>query len=123
MSNISLKKKNVWYMIKRGKDGRKIWNVILGTVSLLLSLGIYQAYITVTIVLVLWLSISDLLEEGEVRDVLKHSVRAIVIVLASGLLYLLAGKVIYAITETKAMARTTYICLKMGNSYCHIMLS
>lgn len=94
--------------------GLKVGNIIWGTVCLIVSLGIYQAYITVTMVLVLWILITRLLENGKVKDTLKKGLDAFVMLLASGLVYFVVGKVIYAITDTDAMSRTTVYLFKNG---------
>lgn len=63
------------------------WGFLPGAVLLAVSLGMYQGYISVTIVLVLIACILDLLNEKTFRDVFPKGLKAIGMLLLGGLLY------------------------------------
>lgn len=59
----------------------------VGALLITIALGIYQAYITVTITLVMFLCILDILSEKDVGYVFSKGVKAIGMLLAGGILY------------------------------------
>ncbi len=79
---------------------------LLAPLCLLLSLSIYQAYITVTVTLVIWLSLIDLLEQKKIRSILTEGVIGILFLLIGMILYLLLGKIVYAATGITPQPRT-----------------
>lgn len=79
---------------------------LLAPLCLLLSLSIYQAYITVTVTLMIWLSLMDLLDQKKIRSVLIEGVIGIFFLLIGMLLYLFVGKLVYAVTGITPQPRT-----------------
>lgn len=75
------------------------WGFWAGAGLLSVSLGIYQSYISVTIVLVLITSVLDLLNEGTFRDVFRKGLKAIGMLVLGGVLYYIAMKVIVELSH------------------------
>lgn len=87
------------------KNGN-IWCVIAGSICLMGSIGIYQAYFAVTVTLIVWKSIMDLFDHADVRAVLVHGLKGILMILLGGILYWLLGKLVYGVTGIQAQDRT-----------------
>lgn len=68
------------------------WGAIPGAILLMGSLGIYQGFLTVTIVLVMFVSILALFRGDSFEQVLVRGLRAVGMVLLGGILYCLAMK-------------------------------
>lgn len=81
-----------WKELPRGE--------LLGAVFVMGSLGIYQGYLTVTIVLVMFASILALLRGDSVGQVLFRGLRAVGMVLLGGILYYLAMKTMLSLSGT-----------------------
>lgn len=81
--------------------------LLLGAVSVALSLGIYQSYLSVTIVLVMFVCILDLLNGVCFRKVLVRGLKAIGMIILGGLVY-------YALMQLTLVA--TGIRLSSGES-------
>lgn len=78
---------------------RKVrYGAVLGTVFIMASLGIYQSYIMVAIVLVMIACILDLLREERFQKVFAQGLKAIGMLLAGGFLYYVAMKAVLAFT-------------------------
>lgn len=93
----------VWLWRKRSFPA----GILLGGVCILLSIGIYQSYINVTVSLIIWASIMDLLNGGEEMAVVKKGFAGIAMLLLGGLLYLLLNKLAYGVMGIEQMARTS----------------
>lgn len=93
---------------------RNIWSIILGGVCLALSIGLYQAYLSTTLVLIIWLLIMDLLKEKKVSDVLKDGGKGSLVVLFGGGVYFLATKIVYWISGIEEQSRTSVYFFKNG---------
>ncbi len=81
-------------------------NSLGAAVCTLLSLGIYQAFFSVTVTLIIALSLGDLLEMKSPKRVFFQGLRGISILLIGGLLYLLLRRVIYTCTGLTPLTRT-----------------
>lgn len=87
-------------------------SIVAGSICLMASIGLYQAFFAVTVALIVWKSIMDLLDGNDVRKVFFHGIRGIATILLGGILYLLAGKLIYHFSGITAQSRTD--ALNMG---------
>lgn len=63
------------------------WGILAGSVLVALSLGIYQSYVLVAVVLVMFSCILDLLNEADFRDVIKRGLKAVSMLVLGGVLY------------------------------------
>lgn len=81
------------------------WN-LAAVCCLMVSIAIYQAYISVTVTLIVWKSIMDLLDDKPVMAVLIHGLKGILVVLTGVALYFGLGKFVYAITGIVPQDRT-----------------
>ncbi len=88
------------------------YGFLWGSLPLAFSLGIYQSYISVTIVLVIFISILDLLQMRFAKDVFLNGLRAIAMLLIAGILYFIAFKVIYAVFDIELYS--TYNSIDAG---------
>lgn len=79
---------------------------LVGSVSLLGAMGIYQSYFSTTMTLMILMSIMDLFRGKDVKKVFLNGVRGICILLVGGLLYFALGKVVYAVADIQAQSRT-----------------
>lgn len=68
------------------------WGWLAGAPLVMLSLALYQSYITVTIVLVMFVCILDILEEGRFLEILAKGMKAIGMLLLGGAIYYVAMK-------------------------------
>ena len=66
------------------------WGWLAGALMLMASLAFYQSYIAVTIVLVMFVSILDLMDTVPFRDVFTRGLKAIAMLLLGGILYYIA---------------------------------
>lgn len=67
---------------------------LLGIIPLLLSLGIYQSYISVTITLIILLSVLDLLKEKDYQKVIKNGLLSMLMIGIACIIYLFLLKII-----------------------------
>lgn len=74
------------------------WGLFLGAVPAALSMGIYQSYLSVTVVLVLFVCILDLLKECSFRDVMCRGLKAIAMLIMGGVLYLISMRLVLRFT-------------------------
>lgn len=80
-------------------------NCILGGLCLMVSMGIYQSFVAVTVTLIIWLSIVDLLYEKSVKRIFVNGLWGILMVLLGGVLYALIMKVVHAATGVMLESR------------------
>jgi len=92
-----------------------LWSLIAGGICLMLSIGIYQAYIDVAISLIIWKSVMNLFERDDVRAVFKKGIKGIVIILLGCILYWISGKFIYTFTGINLSSRTDIFALDGKN--------
>lgn len=81
-------------------------SVFLGGICILLSLGIYQAFFAVSVTLIIGLSLRDLLEKENAKDVFFHGLRGIALLLLGGSFYFLTEKLICIYTGLEFWDRT-----------------
>ena len=74
------------------------WGWLAGIPLLVLSLALYQSYIAVTIVMVMFVCILDLLEEQSFRDVFIRGLKAVAMLLLGGAVYYIAMKTVLKLT-------------------------
>ena len=65
---------------------------LIGSVCVTMSLGLYQSYITVTIVLIMFACILDILDENSFGFVFLNGIKAVGMLLVGGILYYIAMK-------------------------------
>lgn len=75
------------YLWKNYKKG-----FLFGIIPLLISLGIYQSYISVTITLIILLSVLDLIKEKDYQTVIKNGLLSILMIGISCIIYLILLK-------------------------------
>lgn len=89
---------------------------------LMLSMGIYQAYASVWLTIVICLSVMDLLRGKEIKAVIKAGLWAIAVLAAGGILYLLAGKLISAVSGVAQQERTDVMAQVSGAGSVRVYL-
>ncbi len=72
----------------------KWWGYITGVTAFVISMGFYQAYIDVAVVLFMIILLGDILQKKEIKQVLKKSVAVIIGLLSSGMMYYIVYKTI-----------------------------
>ena len=88
------------------RTGIRWKQLILAPLCLLISLSIYQAYITVTATLIIWLCIIDIIHQKSLRHILFEGIVGLFVLAISMILYILLGKLIYSITGISPQTRT-----------------
>ena len=89
------------YLWQRGGVVR----LLLGSLCVAASIGIYQAYVAVAVTLMVWKSVMDLLAEKDVRQVVIRGSKGIALLLVGGVLYLIATKLVSAVTGIALQTR------------------
>ena len=79
--------------------------MLAGSLCVAASMGIYQAYFAVAVTLMVWKSVMDLLDGDEARRVILRGLKGIGLLLAGGILYLLATKLVSAATGIQLQDR------------------
>ena len=99
-------------------------SVFLGSVCILLSLGIYQAFFDVAVTLIIGLSLRDLLEKEDAKDVFLHGLSGILLLLLGGGFYLLTEKLICLLTGLEFWDRTNIFSYAQKNTlhFCLYLL-
>ena len=100
---------SLWKRSLEEKKGKKYF-LFLGAGALVVSvcMGIYQSYVSVTIVLIMLISIEQLLNDRNWLDVLKQGLRGIFMLVLSAVFYM---------CEIFAFSRITGISILGNNSY------
>ncbi len=83
-----------WFY-RRNRKGDLVW----GAICLMFSMGLYQSYISVTIALMIFLLLGDLVRKEKISNVWKRGWQAIGILLCAGILYYAAMKLILFVTH------------------------
>lgn len=96
-------------------EHKGIISYLSACVCLMIALGIYQAYLDVTVSLIILKSVMDLFDDTDIKDVFIKGIRGIVIILSGGILYWLSGKVIYAVTGIGLVNRTNVFAFNGEN--------
>lgn len=98
-----------WYQANQKSEmkHKAIW-FLLGTVSLSVSLGIYQSFIALSITLVIFCSLKALLERKEFKTVVTSGCTAIGMMAVSAVMYIVELKVFEALTGVSTMNSATY---------------
>lgn len=99
---------------------------LLGSVCIIVSIGIYQSFVATSVALIIWISIMDLLLEMPVKTVFQNGIRGAFMVLLGGLLYGLLGKAVHTATGIGLESRTDPMFVEEGQSliseYIHLIL-
>lgn len=77
-----------------------------GVLCLTASVGIYQAYFTVAVTMMVLKSILDLFDGRNLKETLIHGLKGILMLLSGCVLYYLIGKLIYGVSDISAQSRT-----------------
>ena len=88
------------------EQDRGIVSILLGGIFLMLSIGIYQAYFSVALSLIIWKSVMDLFDDQDTKAIFFHGLRGIAVIAMGCLLYFLVGKIIYSVTGITPQTRT-----------------
>ena len=80
---------------------------LYGTIPLFISLGLYQSYLSMAISLIMIVSIIDLLKKEEFKTVFNNGLRAILMIILAGLIYIIILKLIPIIFK-KSVTSGTY---------------
>lgn len=99
------------------RKGSVLKGIVLGGICIALSIGIYQSYINVSVSLIIWASIMDLLNGSAEKGVVKKGFAGIAMVLLGGLLYLLVSKLVYNGMGIEQMARTSVVASSGGEGF------
>lgn len=91
-------------------------SALLGGVCVMVSIGIYQSFVAVTVTLIIWVSIMELLREKPVKQVFVSGLWGIATVVMGGIFYLLLSKGIHAVTGIPMEARTDALQIAEGGS-------
>lgn len=89
---------------------------ILGGICIMLSIGIYQSYVAVTVTLIIWISIMELLREKPVKQVFCNGLWGILMIALGGLFYFLIGKMVHSATGIALESRTDALYMEEGGS-------
>ena len=84
----------------------KRWSIVAGSLLLLVTICIYQAYISVAAAMVVLLMIKDVLEDVKLKDIFKNFVFSIIMIIGSLVLYLFVSEIIYTVPGIRQEART-----------------
>ena len=88
------------------KRQNSVLSFLLGSLCVLISMGIYQAYFSTAVTLMILVSLMDLFQGEDVKKVFFRGLRAIAMLLCGGILYFAAGKIIYAVMGITGQSRT-----------------
>ena len=80
----------LWHKYGRG------W--LIGTVFVSVALGIYQAYISVTISLVILVLICEIVRENPIKQVILRGIRSVCMLILGGILYIVSLKIVCSVT-------------------------
>ncbi|MGM9660013.1 MAG: glucosyltransferase domain-containing protein [Faecousia sp.] len=78
---------------------RKKWGFAPGAVFVMLSLGLYQSYICVTITMVMLVCMMDLLDGKRCMDVLRQGLRGCAMLLLGGVIYFVIMKAVLYVSQ------------------------
>lgn len=88
----------------------KKWNgqrgIIVGSIFIMMSIGIYQAYFAVALTLVICVCLKELFDETTIREIVLNGIKAIAMFLCGGTLYFITGKIIYRMMNLVQQSRT-----------------
>lgn len=79
---------------------------VLASLLVMFSIGIYQAFVSITVTLIIMVCLIDLFRGRDTMEVFRSGIRGVIILLCGGILYFLSGKIIYAVTGISGEART-----------------
>ncbi len=85
---------------------RRPLSILAGALPVMISLGLYQSYLSVTVILMLLVCVFDLLNGEGWKRVTVHGLQGIATVGAGGVLYLIACGLSSALTGVEIMSRT-----------------
>ena len=92
-----------------------IWSILLGSLCVMVSIGIYQAFFAVAAALMVWKSVMDLFGDKAVKKVFFHGLRGIAILAVGCVGYFLVGKVVYRVTGISPQSRTDVFSSEAAN--------
>ena len=99
----------MWKKATEEKNNKRSWLLLIAAGGLLsVCLGIYQSYISVTILLIMMISIKHLLENREFGIVVKQGFQGIAMLVFSAVTYLIEVKLFSKVIGTSIMGNQTY---------------
>ena len=83
----------------------KIYHLIPSAILLFISMGIYQSYVCVAVVLILAVSILDLFDEKEIKCVITKGIYGICVIILGYIIYHFVGLAVYSVTGLELESR------------------
>lgn len=80
------------------------WGFLPGAVLVMLSLGLYQSYICVSIVLILFVCMVELLDGGKAKNVIFKGLRSCVMLLLGGMIYYVLMKTVVRLSGIQMLS-------------------
>lgn len=81
--------------------------ILLGTILLFISMGIYQSYVSVTVALIMIISLMALLNQEETRIVVMRAIKGVLLVLFACVLYYITSSFVCYFTEVPLADRVS----------------
>lgn len=99
----------LWYRgVGKKEKSTSVLYMFAGAVILSISMGIYQSYISLAIILIMLISIKSILENQNFLEVVKKGIQGIVMIMSSAIFYMLEVKIFSLLTGVAPMERDTY---------------
>lgn len=99
----------LWYQAIRKNVQKERYIVLLvGAMVLSVSIGIYQSYISLTIVLIILILIKEILEDKKFSNILKQGIDGIFMIASASVFYILEVKAFSLLTGITPMEEDTY---------------
>ena len=89
----------------------KIYHLIPGAIFLFISMGIYQSYVCVTIMLIICASVLDLFEEKSIKNVITRGFLGICLIITAFVVCIAVGKLICYIMDISQKSRVNALSI------------
>ncbi len=94
--------------VQNEKKKEKCILIVAASIILSIAMGIYQSYISLTVVLIMMISIKNLFENKKFSEVMNQGSQGIIVTVAGAGLYLLEVKIFSILTGISPMEEETY---------------
>ena len=101
---------------------KSIWHLAAAAGLVFVSIGLYQAYFAVTVTLMVWKSVMELFAERDIKAVIARGLQGIAALLVGCILYVILGKIVYAVSGVPASGRTNVFDLQGGIVFQYLRL-
>lgn len=99
----------LWYQsIQKREKRANACLTLLGAIVLSISMGIYQSYISMAIVLIMLMSIKNILDSKQFSEVLKQGVKGVLMIILAAIFYILEVKIFTILTGITPLEEDTY---------------